>query len=427
YKFNQAMEFKLSNFSELIAIFERIAKGEGVQTDTSTVISILTNLGVAADDIQKFTSILNTDRQQVYQIVLQLGKNNYNMGKAQSNQFGEIYNGINPELIKEVLREVLQEVFSNTSINTLAKNLPAVDYEITEKLECINSEISQYLPTSELPAISTFDFETVTVGKQGNITKRSIKQAEYFVEDLNKGVELKMVSIPGGSFTMGASKDESGTVEDERPQHLVTLKPFFLGKYPITQAQWREVANFPKIKCKLESEPSYFRGDKLPVECISWYEAQEFCARLSQKTGRVYRLPSEAEWEYACRANTTSPFYCGAIVTRDLANYHEEQQTHFRVSQTSEVGIFPGNSFGLYDMHGNVWEWCADYQHEDYQDAPSDGSAWTIDGNPEYRMLRGGAWDYDFNYCRSASRYFENPSTRNESFSFRVVCCLENA
>ncbi len=283
------MEFKLSNFSELIAIFERIAKGEGVQTDTSTVISILTNLGVAADDIQKFTSILNTDRQQVYQIVLQLGKNNYNMGKAQSNQFGEIYNGINPELIKEVLREVLQEVFSNTSINTLAKNLPAVDYEITEKLECTNSEIFQYLPKSELPAISTFNFETVTVGKQGNITKRSIKQAEYFVEDLNKGVELKMVSIPGGSFTMGASKDESGTVEDERPQHLVTLKPFFLGKYPITQAQWREVANFPKIKYKLESEPSYFRGDKLPVECISWYEAQEFCARLSQKTGRVYR------------------------------------------------------------------------------------------------------------------------------------------
>ncbi|WP_268964519.1 SUMF1/EgtB/PvdO family nonheme iron enzyme [Nostoc sp. CMAA1605] len=331
----------MSNFSELITIFERIAKGEAAQTDISTVISTLTNLGVEADDIQKFTSILNADRQQVYQIVFQLGKYNYNMGQAKGNQFGDIYNGINPEIIKEALREVLQEVFSNTRIDTLAKYLPPVDYEISKKLELTNSEIFQYLPRAELPAISTFDFETVTVGKQGNITRRSIKQAEYFVEDLNKGVELKMVSIPGGSFTMGASKDESGTVEDERPQHLVTLKPFFLGKYPITQAQWREVANFPKIKYELESEPSYVRGDKLPVECISWYEAQEFCARLSQKTGRVYRLPSEAEWEYACRANTTSSFYCGAIITRDLADYCEERQTHFRVSQTSEVGIFP--------------------------------------------------------------------------------------
>ncbi|MEA5568942.1 SUMF1/EgtB/PvdO family nonheme iron enzyme [Anabaena sp. UHCC 0399] len=417
----------MSNFSELIAIFERIAKGEALQTDISNVISTLTNLGVEADDIQKFTSILNADRQQVNQIVFQLGKYNYNMGQAKGNQFGDIYNGINPEIIKEALREVLQEVFSNTSIDILAKNLPAVDYEITEKLECTNSEISQYLPTSELPAISIFDFETVTVGKQGNITRHYIKQAEYFVEDLNNGVELEMVSIPGGSFIMGASKDESGTVEDERPQHLVTLKPFFLGKYLITQAQWREVANFPKIKYELESEPSYFKGDNLPVECISWYEAQEFCARLSQKTGRVYRLPSEAKWEYACRANTTSPFYFCATITRDLANYYEEQQTHFRVNQTSEVGIFPANSFGLYDMHGNVWEWCADYQHEDYQDAPSDGSVWEIDGNAEYRMLRGGAWDYDFSYCRSASRYYENPSTRNESFSFRVVCCLDNA
>ncbi|MBC1212940.1 formylglycine-generating enzyme family protein [Trichormus variabilis ARAD] len=418
--------FQLSNFSELIAIIKRIAKGEAVQTDISNVISTLTNLGVEADDIQKFTSILNADRQQVYQIVFQLGKYNSNIGQAKGNQF-DIHDGISSEEIKEVLREVLQEFFSNTSIGISAKNLPAVDYEITERRERTNSEISQYLPTSELPAISTFDFETITVGKQGNITRRSIKQAEYFVEYLNNGVELEMVSIPGGSFTMGASKDESGTIEDERPQHLVTLKPFFLGKYPITQAQWQEVANFPKIKYELESEPSYFKGDNLPVECISWYEAQEFCARLSQKTGRVYRLPSEAEWEYACRANTTSSFYCGAIITRDLANYGEEQQTHFRVSQTSEVGIFPANSFGLYDMHGNVWEWCADYQHEDYQDAPSDGSVWIIDGNPEYRMLRGGAWDYDFSYCRSASRYFENPSTRNESFGFRVVCCLDNA
>lgn len=417
----------MSNFSELIAIFERIAKGEALQTDLSTVISTLTNLGVAADDIQKFTSVLNKDRQQVYQIVLQLGQYNYNMGQAKGNQFGDIYNGINPAVIKEALREVLQDVFSNTSIDILAKKIVAVDYEITEKIKSTNSEISQCLPKSELPTISTFDFETVTVGKQGNITRRSIKQAEYFVEDLNNCVELEMISIPGGSFTMGTSKDESGTVEDERPQHLVTLKPFFLGKYPITQAQWREVANFPKIKYELESDPSYFTGDNLPVECVSWYEAQEFCARLSQKTGRVYRLPSEAEWEYACRANTTSPFYCGAIITRDVANYHEEKQTHFRVNQTSEVGIFSANSFGLYDMHGNVWEWCADYQHEDYHDAPSDGSVWEIDGNPEYRMLRGGAWDYDFSYCRSASRYYENPSTRNESFGFRVVCCLENS
>ncbi|WP_225895466.1 hypothetical protein [Dendronalium phyllosphericum] len=196
----------------MIGIFERIAKSEAVQTDISNDISTLTNLGVAADDIQKFTSILNADRQQVFQIVFQLGKYNSNMGQAKGNQF-DIHEGISSEGIKEVLREVLQEVFSNTSIGISAKNLPAVDYEISEKLEGKTSEIFQYSHTSELPAISTFYFETVTVGKQGNITRRYIKQTEYFVENLNNGVELEMVSIPGGSFTMGASKDESGTVE----------------------------------------------------------------------------------------------------------------------------------------------------------------------------------------------------------------------
>ncbi|YAF98611.1 MAG: SUMF1/EgtB/PvdO family nonheme iron enzyme [Nodularia sp. CChRGM 3473] len=420
----------MANFIELADIFERIAKEGTVKNDISTIISQLKIFGLEQEEIQNLVSALNKNRQQINQIVLQLGKYNINMGNAEGNQVGDIYNGIDTETIKNVLREVLQEVLNEKIFEIFPKKLPIgsqpsiSDYEINEKLEVVNSQIYQAFPREAFPAISTFDFEVVKVDKQGKITKHYIAQAEYFVENLNNGVLLEMVSIPGGSFTMGASKDEPGTMEDERPQNLVNLKSFFLGKYPVNQAQWREVACFPKVRYELESEPSYFKGDKLPVECISWYEAQEFCARLSQKTGRVYRLPSEAEWEYACRANTTSPFYFGATITRDLANYDEEQQTHLDVSQTTEVGTFPANSFGLCDMHGNVWEWCADYQHEDYQDAPSNGSVWEIDGNPEYRMLRGGSWDYDFSYCRSASRHYENPSTRNESFGFRVVCCI---
>ncbi|NEQ11763.1 MAG: formylglycine-generating enzyme family protein [Moorea sp. SIO4E2] len=268
------------------------------------------------------------------------------------------------------------------------------------------------------PTTKTFEFEVVKLDAQGR-EKRSCQKAEHFIEMLNDTVELEMVSIPGGQFTMGAPREEEMSQEEERPQHIVTIKPFFIGKYPITQAQWRVIANLPQINCHLEPEPSCFRGDNLPVEQVSCYHAQEFCVRLSQKTGRKYRLPTEAEWEYACRARTSTPFHFGRKITPNLANY-DSKDHHYR-KKTTEVGSFSPNAFGLSDMHGLVWEWCKDYEHGDYYDAPSDGSAWINDGNEEYRVLRGGSWNSYPNLCRSASRFSEIASITDNQFGFRVV------
>lgn len=179
-----------------------------------------------------------------------------------------------------------------------------------------------------------------------------------------------------------------------------------------------------KINRDLNPKPSLFNGNNLPVERVSWFDAWEFCQRLSRETKRNYRLPSEAEWEFACRAKTSTPFYFGKKLTTHLANYCEENEDINDIyrQQTTEVGTFPANSFGLFDMHGLVWEWCADNDHEDYHNAPSDGSAWLNDGNEEYRILRGGSWNSSLNLCRSASRFSENASVTDKEFGFRVVC-----
>jgi formylglycine-generating enzyme required for sulfatase activity len=289
-----------------------------------------------------------------------------------------------------------------------------------------SNEAEVIQPLSLVPTTTTFEFEVVTVDAQGQKTKHSRKQAQYLVEILGDGVELEMVSIPGGKFTMGSSQEELESGEDERPRHLVTVKPFFIGKYPITQAQWRAIASLPKIKHDLPLNPSCFKGDNRPVERVCWYDAEEFYDRLSKVTGRKYRLPSEAEWEYACRAQTTTPFHFGATITTNLANFCQQDQSMNKVErkQTTDVGSFPANAFGLYEMHGNVWEWCADNWHEDYQDAPSDGSVWVINGNSEYRILRGGSWDYFPTFCRCTYRFFENPQVKDKEFGFRVVCCI---
>jgi formylglycine-generating enzyme required for sulfatase activity len=198
---------------------------------------------------------------------------------------------------------------------------------------------------------------------------RHRQKAKYFVEDLGDGVTLKMVAIPPGTFLMGSPEMEEGHSDDESPQHEVKVTSFFMGKYPVTQAQWQAVASLSQIKKKLTPNPSAFKGTDRPVEQVSWYDAVEFCNRLSQQTGRPYRLPSEAEWEYACRAGMTTPFHFGETITPKLANYNgnvtygKGVKGEYR-EQTTPVGSFGvGNKFGLYDMHGNVSEWCADHWH----------------------------------------------------------------
>ncbi|MEM9927157.1 MAG: formylglycine-generating enzyme family protein [Cyanobacteria bacterium P01_D01_bin.50] len=169
------------------------------------------------------------------------------------------------------------------------------------------------------------------------IIKRTRKTGLYFAENLGNGVNLDMVLIKGGTFTMGAPETEKGSKDNERPQHQVTVPTFFMGKYPVTQAQWKAVAYLTPVEKKLQLEPSNFEGDNRPVECVSWYDAVEFCARLSNHTGRKYRLPSEAEWEYACRAGTTTPFHFGETITDELANYRPNESKEEYRQQTSNT------------------------------------------------------------------------------------------
>lgn len=195
------------------------------------------------------------------------------------------------------------------------------------------------------------EFETVTVDNQGQVIKRdSNKQAKFFKEDLGNGITLEMVEIPAGSFKMGSPPEEKDRSKDEEPQRTVNVPTFFMGMFEVTQEQYQQL---------MDKNPSRFQGAKRPVERVSWNEAVEFCKKLSQKTKRNYRLPSEAEWEYACRAGTSTPFHFGETITTDLANYNgnytyaSAPKGKYR-EQTTEVGSFPPNAFGLYDMHGNA-------------------------------------------------------------------------
>jgi formylglycine-generating enzyme required for sulfatase activity len=203
--------------------------------------------------------------------------------------------------------------------------------------------------------------------------QKQIHSIYTFNETLGDGIDLEMVLIPGGKFQMGAPKSELGSQSDERPQHLVTIPTFFMGSTPVTQAQWRQVAQSPKVKDNLNPDPSSFKGDDRPVENVSWEDAIAFCDRLSGRTGRQYQLPSEAAWEYACRAGTQTPFHCGETIGTDLANYqgiddesmgrsgsYGRGEKGFYRKETTPVKTFVSNAFGLYDMHGNVYEWCRD-------------------------------------------------------------------
>ena len=239
---------------------------------------------------------------------------------------------------------------------------------------------------------------------------------------------LEMIAIPSGTFTMGAPKKESESRDSERPTHEVTVQSFYMGRHQVTQAQWKVVAGYPQIDRPLNPDPSNFKGDRLPVEKVDWDDAQEFCNRLSAHTGKTYRLPSEAEWEYACRAGTTTAFHFGETIAPELANYcgtevYNDGPKGEHRGKTIEVGSFLANVWGLYDMHGNIWEWCEDDWHDNYENAPTDGSAWVeSDRKSTDRLLRGGSWYDNPVYCRSAIRGSLTRDNRNSDVGFRVSC-----
>ena len=223
----------------------------------------------------------------------------------------------------------------------------------------------------------------------------------------NNDVTLEMVKIPGGTFIMGSPEGENGRDSNESPQYQVNVPTFFMSKFEITQEQYQQV---------MGENPSYFKGYKHPVENVSWNDAVEFCRRLSLETGRNYRLPTEAEWEYAARAGTTTPFYSGEIITSNLANYGNNNKG------TTEVGTFPPNAFGLYDMHGNVFEWVQDHSHENYIGAPTDGSAWIGNSkDPSRRVARGGSWLHSSDIARSARRGWWHRYNKTHHSGFRVA------
>lgn len=308
-------------------------------------------------------------------------------------------------------------------------------------------------------ALRSFSYETVTLDAQGREQSRRTLQAEYFAEDLGDGVTLEMVRIPGGEFAMGSSEQEmqealadfkrydftrfdlseifggpktEATLDifkGEAPKHRVRVTEFFIGRFAVTREQWRQVARWPEVKLDLNEDPSNCKDWwRQPVELVTWEEAVEFCARLQKKLGKVYRLPSAAEWEYACRAGTTTPFAFGQTITPQIVNYNGNHpygnapQGEYRGKTIAVGSLGIANAFGLFDMHGNVYELCEDVWHDNYNGAPTDGSAWLSGGDSNQRVRRGGSWGCRGGDCRAAKQDWQYYARVSDNLvGFRVA------
>ena len=226
---------------------------------------------------------------------------------------------------------------------------------------------------------------------------------------LPTGATFDMLLVEGGEFSMGGTDEDA--IKHEKPDHRVTLSSFYLGKYPVTQSVWTAVR---------ESNPSHFKGDQRPVENVNWKDAQEFIGKLNDLTGKPYRLPSEAEWEYAARGSVLLKgegyLYAGSDKLKQVGWYNDNSG-----SETHEVGLKYPNELGLYDLCGNVWEWCQDQWHENYESAPDDGSAWEDRDEGPFRVIRGGSWFSYSRNCRVASRRNREPAYRNYFLGFRLA------
>lgn len=287
------------------------------------------------------------------------------------------------------------------------------------------------------PNLESFDFNVETLDYRGRIQQQKQYTAQFFPEVLTSDTnshhksrvteKLEMVAIASGRFQMGTSRAEANnkaiTTAYESPRHRVNLSSFYMSKHPITQSQWAAVAALPKVQRDLLPSPAHFRGGDLPVESVSWLDAVEFCDRLTQKTGRQYQLPSEVQWEYACRAGTQTPFNTGATITSQLADYvgtytyGAETAGKYRQS-TTPVGKFSHNAFGLQDMHGNVWEWSADCWDCVYAGTHARRQA---QPTATMRTIRGGSWLDAPHRLRAASRSGYLETALNRTIGFRVV------
>ncbi|MEO0771342.1 MAG: SUMF1/EgtB/PvdO family nonheme iron enzyme, partial [Cyanobacteria bacterium J06649_4] len=333
--------------------------------------------------------------------------------------------GLGAVLIGKSLLQSSTDISGSSTAPELEPSKTSIPVTAQPSTQLADWQLPELEPETIEGTTAEFNVATVNVAEKKIEVVRDL--AEFMTEDLGGDVTLDLMEILGGTFEMGAPVSESNRSEREGPQHTVSVPSFWLGKYPVTQAQWRAVAALPKIERVLNPAPSNFSGDNRPVEEVNWLESVEFCQRLSAKSGREYRLPSEAEWEYACRAGTTTPFHVGETLTDGLAHYNATETykngpkgKHRK--ETTAVGSFPANAFGLYDMHGNIWEWCADHWHSSYEGAPSNGGAWLMDNLDSPRLIRGGAWINLSRGCRSAIRSYDSPGNRVNYVGFRVSC-----
>ena len=330
--------------------------------------------------------------------------------------------------------------------------------EVKDALKTIGLEIRKALqppqgaaappaptPAPEPPqagALQAFRVTTAQLLQVGGVWKVERRNLEVQGRqlELGDGVSLPLIAIPAGEFVMGSPANEPERGNSEGPQHRVRLEGFLMGQTPITQAQWRAVARLvPPLgqqwQTDLPLKPCFADqpdSDQRPVEPVFWHEAKEFCRRLASTSGDDYTLPSEAQWEYACRAGTTTPFAFGETISPELANYDgvtsyaNGPKGEYR-KQSTPVGMFPANAWGLHDMHGNVWEWCLDHRHSSYEGAPFDGSAWRsmprmgIQFNDQ-GIMRGGSRCVEPGFCRSAYRNFFGVGDVYFSVGLRVVC-----
>ncbi len=314
------------------------------------------------------------------------------------------------EKIKSLDDVLLPEVFDH-AYKVIRENQPGRD---KEHLTLLESLFEERITISEFSSrwLKLANSRESAPKPQPDIGRRQVspepgqdlkrEEPGSLSENLN-GVSLEMIYVPGGRFNMGSPEGDGS--DSERPLHEVTVPSFYIGKHQVTQEQWQSV---------MGANPSVFKdGKNLPVETISWNDAKEFCKKLSRMTGKEYRLPSEAEWEYACRAGTTGD-YAGDL---DALGWYDGNAS----GKTHPVGEMEPNAYGLHDMHGNVWEWCEDVWHDTYDGAPNDGKAWLSGGDTGRRVLRGGSWNYNGNYCRSADRGRFAAGYRYISIGFRVV------
>ena len=385
-----ALQAKTAEFVDIALNFEEYMKPfmGSFQSLLSNVATVDKELSKAMGEIQNIANLL--EAQQFRNIE----------SDRESQRIADFL--ATGEMKKDRLQEALDQMGNARSGAEFDAQMLSTGKGITIN-DCL-SNIREFLDL-KLDNLTDIDIPSIAV-EPDLLLDNSFSFAGTDAIKCGDGINLELVDIPAGSSMMG---DDNGDA-DEKPAHQVTLKAFKMSKYPITQRQYQAV---------MRKNPSSFQGDlNCPVENVSWHDAVAFCQKLSQMTGQTVKLPSEAQWEYACRAGSKTK-YCFGDNAEQLGNYAWYDKNSG--SKTHPVGEKSSNAWGLHDMHGNVWEWCEDVWRSDYNGAPNDGTSWLKGGEQNKRALRGGSWNYGVIYCRSAYHCRGDADVRNDFIGFRVV------